>query len=269
MDLLNPPRLDKKNVRKSFNRAATSYNRVAILQEEVLSRVINRLEYIRLDPSVIVDLGCGTGKGILGLKKRYPRSRIVAFDLANQMLEQAKNEFGWRLRKRLVNGDIEKLPFKEGCFDLVFSSLALQWMNDLPAAFREVARVTRPGGLFMFTTFGPATLSELRDSWAGIDNKPHVHQFIDMHDVGDLLIRAGFSDPVIDSETIRLEYGDFKSVLHDLKGIGATNSEIGRGKGLTTPSTMRQLEKNYQAIGYSQERFVASYEVLYGHAWVQ
>ena len=141
MDLLNPPRLDKKAVIKFFNRAAKSYDNAAILQEEVLNRLLQRFEYMRHQPETIVDIGCGTGKGVRGLQKAFPGARVYASDIAYQMLLQARSSYRLLSKKRLVAADMERLPFNAAAFDLVFSSLALPWCNDLKLALQEIARV--------------------------------------------------------------------------------------------------------------------------------
>ena len=268
MDLLNPPRLDKDFIKKSFNRAAKNYGNSAILQDEVLTRLLQRFEYIRHLPADIIDIGCGTGHAIGGLQKKFSGSEIVSLDIAFSMLQQARKRYGLFRKKRLVNADMELMPFADNSFDLLFSSLALQWINDLRGTLGEMARIGRSGGLLMFTTFGPSTLSELRESWQTIDPGPHVHQFIDMHDIGDALMATGFSQPVVDSEIIRLEYGSFRQVLEDLKNIGASNADKGRSRGLMTPSKLSELEQVYRQKGYEQQKFIASYEVIYGHAWL-
>jgi malonyl-CoA O-methyltransferase len=127
LDLLNLPRLDKQAVKNSFNRAAKSYDNAAILQEELLSRLLERLQYVRHQPETILDVGCGTGKGVRGLQKAYPQARVCGADIAYQMLLQARSSFRLLSRKRLVTADMEQLPFAAQTFDLVFSSLALQW----------------------------------------------------------------------------------------------------------------------------------------------
>ena len=268
LDLLNPPRLDKVSVKKSFNRAAKSYNRAAILQEEVLNRLLERLQYIRLAPEQIIDIGCGTGKAVSGLRRQYPKASQVSMDLAWSMLQETRKQYGLFRKKPLVNADMERLPFADNSFDLIFSSLALQWANDLPATLRDFARIGRQQGLLLFATFGPLTLSELRDSWQAVDQKPHVHQFVDMHDVGDALMAAGFSQPVVDAEVIRLEYGKFRQVLDDLKNIGASNAEKNRSRGLMTPAKLKLLEASYRENGFENGKFIASYEVVYAHAWI-
>lgn len=268
LDLLNPPRLDKQSVKKFFNRAAKSYDHAAILQKEVLKRLIERLQYIRHQPETVIDIGCGTGKGVRGLQKAYPGARIVATDLAHEMLLQAGARYRLLSKKRLVTADMERLPFASSSFDLVFSSLALQWCNDLGATLQELARVSRPGALLMFASFGPSTLQELAASWQALDRHPHVHRFVDMHDVGDAMLAAGFTQPVVDAEIIRMEYSEFRALLDDLRDIGANNADVSRRRGLMTPSQLRRLEQSYREHGYVNGKYVASYEVVYGHAWI-
>jgi malonyl-CoA O-methyltransferase len=267
LDLLNPPRLDKQSVKKFFNRAAKSYDDAAILHEELLNRLLQRLQYIRHQPETIIDVGCGTGKAVRGLQKAYPRARICATDIAYEMLLQARSRFRLLSKKRLVSADMERLPFAGQTFDLVFSSLAMHWSNDLGATLREFARVSRPGALLMFSSFGPGTLQELDASWQALDAHPHVHRFVDMHDVGDAMLAAGFAQPVVDAETIRMEYRDFSSLLDDLRNTGASNADVSRRRGLMTPANLRRLEQSYREHGFDDNKFVASYEVVYGHAW--
>ena len=268
MDLLNPPRLDKASIRKFFDNAAKSYDDVAIFQEEVSKRLVERLAYMRHRPESVVDLGCGTGRALRGLQKAYPRARLYAVDLASRMLKQAGSQYRLWSKKRLVAADMERLPFASDSFDLVFSSLALPWCNDLNKVLAEMARVARPGGLLLFSSLGPGTLRELAESWQTLDRYPHVHRFIDMHDVGDAMMAAGFAQPVVDAELIRLEYRDFASLLADLKASGSSNADRQRRRGLTTPRQLSALEAAYREYGFEDGRFVASCEVVYGHAWV-
>lgn len=267
MNLLNPPRLDKAAVKKSFNRCAARYDDAAVLQQEVLSRLLQRLDYIKLEPQLILDLGCGTGQAIRPLGKRYRKARVLALDMAEAMLVESRKKYRLLDKKWLVNADMEHLPLKDQCVDMIFSSLALQWSNDLAQSFAEFKRVGRPGGLLMFTTFGVNTLSELRHSFAAIDDRPRVHQFMDMHDIGDMMLTAGLSQPVMDMEQITLQYQNFRDLLADLKSIGATNAEKGRQRGLMTAGKLKRLQQAYEAIAFKDGCFQASYEIVYGHAW--
>ncbi len=268
MDLLNLPRLDKSAIKKSFNRAAKGYNSAAILQKEVLNRLLQRLQYIRHQPTSLVDIGCGTGQAVAGLQKTYPRCKIISLDLAYSMLRETRQQYGLLRKKRLVNSDMETMPFADNSFDLLFSNLALQWVNDLGGTLHEFARIGRSGGLLMFATLGPGTLKELRESWFEIDRNPHVHLFIDMHDIGDAMMAAGFSQPVVDAETIRLEYQEFGQIFKDLKDTGASNADINRNRGLTTAARFKRLEQCYRQLGYDAGKFIVSYEIVYGHAWL-
>lgn len=267
MNLLNPPRLDKAAVKKSFNRGAPDYDRCAVLQAEVLKRLLERLEYIKVSPHWVVDLGCGTGQAIAALNKKYRKSRVVALDMADAMLQQARSQYGLFDRKLLLNADMEALPFRSQSIDLIFSSLALQWSNDLEGAFKEMQRVGKPGGLVLFSTLGVRTLHELRESWMQIDSSPRVHQFMDMHDIGDAMMAAGLQQPVVDQEDITLEYEDFSDLIRDLKGIGATNADRNRSRGLMTPAKLNRLQQAYQQTAFNQGKYRATYEVVYGHAW--
>ena len=201
------------------------------------------------------------------MQKTYPGARVYAVDIAEQMVRQARSNYRLLSKKRLVVADMENLPFAARSFDLVFSSLALPWCNDLKQTLNEIARIARPGALLLFASFGPATLRELGISWQAVDAFPHVHRFIDMHDVGDAMMAAGFAQPVVDAETIRMEYRDFDGVLDDLRRSGASNTDMARRPGLTTPEQLRAKEEGYREHGFVNERFVASYEIVYGHAW--
>ena len=219
MDLLNPPRLDKKAIRKYCNRAASSYDQAAVLYDEVQKRLLERLHYMRHQPQTIVDVGCGTGKAVRGLQRAYPRARVYGLDLAEAMLLRARSNFRLLSRKRLVAGDMERLPFAAQSFDLVFSSQALPWCNDLKQVLHEFVRVMRPGGLLLFASFGPATLRELALGWQAVDEYPHVHRFIDMHDVGDAMMAAGLAQPVVDKR--QRERGPWPSSWPDDSGANA------------------------------------------------
>ena len=263
--------IDKRAVRRSFDRAAPTYDAAAVLQHEVCKRSLERLDFIRHAPRCILDAGCGTGNAWQGLGARYPAARMLALDIAPGMLRQARAGLSWhrRLLRRgpqTVCGDLERLPLAGGSIDLVWSNLALQWVNELPRAFVEMRRVLAPGGLFLFTTFGPDTLKELRAAQADTDGHPHVSRFIDMHDIGDMLVEAGFADPVIDMETFTLTYDDARAVMRDLKAIGAHNAAENRPSTLSGKQWLAAVERNYENFR-REGKLPATFEVIYGHAW--
>ena len=260
------PRIDKRQLRASFGRAAAAYDGVAVLQREVGGRLLERLRLIRMVPAQALDLGCGTGYIAQMLLKQYRGARIVALDIAEGMVQQARRRSGWWRRPRFVCGDIERLPLADACADLLVSNLTLQWCNDLEGAFAEFLRVLRPGGALLFTTFGPDTLQELRASWAAADAHSHVNRFLDMHDVGDCLLRAGLADPVLDVERFTLTYPDLRGLLADLKTLGAHNVTSGRARGLTGRGRWRIVHDTYERFRTGNS-LPATYEVIYGHAW--
>lgn len=258
--------VDKRGVRSSFERAAAEYDRVAVLQREVGDRLLERLGVIKLTPQAVLDLGAGTGYITRSLMKLYRGARVVALDIASPMLVQARRQSGWWRRPGFVCGDIERLPFADHSVELILSNLALQWCNGLDAAFAEFKRVLKPGGALLFTSFGPDTLRELRASWAAVDSYNHVNSFLDMHDVGDALMRAGLAEPVMDVEQITLTYNEVNGLMQDLKTLGAHNVTAGRPRGLMGKGRWLQMCETYEQYRH-QGVLPATYEVIYGHAW--
>jgi malonyl-CoA O-methyltransferase len=216
------------------------------------------------------------------LTGRYPAARVIALDLALAMTRRARARRprpalgtvgGWRAflgggGKRLVAvcGDIEQLPLANACAGMIWSNLVLQWSNEPQRAFAEMHRVLAPGGLLMFSTFGPDTLKELRAAFRSVDRSTHVHRFIDLHDLGDALVACGFADPVMDMEMLTLTYADVRELMRDLKAIGAHNATLGRPATLTGKSLLATVARNYE-VARRDGRLPATFEVIYGHAW--
>ena len=258
--------LDRQQMRHAFDRAAASYDAAAELQCEIGDRLIERMDFISIKPRRILDLGAGTGKFTAALMKRYRSADVVALDIAPAMLAHARRRGGWLRKPQCVCADAERLPFAVDSFDFVFSNLMLQWCSDLEAAFTELRRVLAPGGLLMFTSLGPDTLMELRASWEAVDGYSHVNSFIDMHDVGDSLVNTRWAEPVMDSERITVTYRELRTLMQDLKQIGAHNVTLGRPGGLTGRQRMQRMAGAYEQ--YRMDGVLpASYEVVYGHAW--
>jgi len=271
-DLTRLQAINKQRARAAFNKAATTYDSAAVLQREVNRRLIERMEIVRMVPAMILDLGCGTGDSIQQLAVRYKKARIIAVDFATNMLLQARSKQSWTQRsiKRqqcYLCGDAESLPIADNSIDLLYSNLTVQWCVDIDKAFSEFRRVLKPGGLLMFSTLGPATLTELRQSWLAVDKQHHVHSFIDMHHLGDALLRATFSDPVMDVENFTLTYPDAYKLMRDLKALGVHNASLQRSPGLTGKSSLKTMTAAYEQFRHNGA-LPASYEVVYGHAWV-
>lgn len=259
--------IDKHRARRSFERAAASYDQAAVLQREVADRLLERFDYVRLDPRLVLDLGSGTGYAIDALNRRFRKARVIALDFAHGMLTRARRQGGWLRRPYCVCADAEGLPLADGAVDLIVSNLTLQWCNDLAGTFAECLRVLRPGGLLTFTTFGPDTLIELRSAWSAADGHSHVSPFQDMHDIGDALVRARFADPVVDAERLTVTYERTVDLMSDLKVLGAHNATAARPRGLTGRGRLAAVTEAYEAHR-RDGRLPASYEVIYGHAWV-
>lgn len=258
--------LENGAIRKSFDAAARTYDRAAVLQAEVRGRLLERLEIVKIEPEVIVDLGAGTGRASRALKSMFPKAHVIALDIAVGMLQEARHQQGLLRRFARVVADGRLLPLRSQSIDLVFSNLMVQWCDPPDAVFAEVQRILKPQGLFTFTTFGPDTLKELRAAWAAVDEHTHVNRFMDMHDVGDALMRAHFAEPVLDVEPFTLTYSDARDLMRELKAIGAHNVTRGRRTGLTGRRALEKMLATYE--GFRQDgKLPATYEVVYGHAW--
>ncbi len=257
--------LDSAWVRRSFDRASTTYDAAAVLQREVRGHLLERLDLTRLAPGHILDAGAGTGHASRALKRRYPKALVLAVDSALGMLRAAASQQPWFRPFARVCADAERLPLRDGSVDLVFSNFLLPW-TDPDAVFAEFRRVLSPRGLLSFTSLGPDTLRELRTAWGEVDSHTHVIQFIDMHDLGDALVRAGFAAPVLDVERYTLSYTDVRGLADDLKAMGARNAAAGRLKGLTGPRKFAAMQAAYE-VHRRDGRLPATYEVVFGQAW--
>ncbi|MDE2070548.1 MAG: malonyl-ACP O-methyltransferase BioC [Gammaproteobacteria bacterium] len=258
--------LDRQQLRAAFERAARGYDAAAALQQEVARRLLERLELIAIRPARVLDLGCGTGRNLPELHRRYPRARLVAADFAFNMLLAARRRLGFWRRVPLVGADALHLPFAAGSFDFIYCNLVLQWCDDLDRTLVELRRTLAPHALLLFSSFGPDTLKELRAAWREVDGFNHVNRFIDMHDVGDALIRAGFVEPVMDVENLTLTYANVPALAQDLKAIGAHNVTAGRPRGLGGRRRAANLAAAYERFR-RDGRLPATYEVVYGTAW--
>ncbi|HKE94687.1 MAG TPA: malonyl-ACP O-methyltransferase BioC [Povalibacter sp.] len=258
--------LDTRRVRAAFDAAAATFDSAAAVHTEIRARLLERLDLVRIDPAVVVDLGAGTGHATRALQGRYSRAQVIALDVSPAMLHQARRQQRLLRRFQRVAGDAQRLPLRDGSADLVFSNLMLQWCDNPDDVFRETRRVLRTGGLLTFTSLGPDSLRELRAAWTTIDTRTHVHRFIDMHDLGDALLRAGFAEPVMDTERLTVTYAGLDPLLAELRRSGSTNLALGRRRGLTGAAAGKRFRQAYEAAR-GESAWSLTLEVIYGHAW--
>lgn len=262
------PTLDKERVRATFNKAASRYENFDFLQREVANRLLQRLDANTNDAKMILELGCGTGRIIPSLQKKFVKGRLVCLDLAELMLMMAKkaNSSIFKKKKYFICADAENLPFKHSSIDVIYSNLSIQWCPDPLQVFSSVNSIlNKSGGLFAFSTLGPDTLRELRESFEGYSSFSHTSQFLDMHQIGDYLANVGMQDVVIERETLTVNYEEPLKLMKDLKGLGATNASSARNKNLTGPDTIRKVIASYNKKKVDG-KIPATYEVIYGRA---
>ena len=268
-------RLDRKAVRRAFDRAAEKGGDSRILSREIERRMAERLDYVRLAPNDILDAGCGGVPGERMVSRRYPAARLTGVDASLAALLAARGRVSFLQRAmqalgtgrdRIICGDMEALPLADASIDLVWSNLALAWVQDAGRAFHEFHRVLRDGGLLMFSTYGPDTLFELRRAFASVGGRSHVHDFTDMHDLGDLLLASGFAEPVMDMEKIVFTYSDVEPMVRDLRQLGQINARSDRRRGLMSRSRWEAMRTAY-ARREQDGRIEATVEIVYGHAW--
>ncbi len=262
--------VNRRKLRRTFNRAAREFDRAAALHREIAGRMIERLSIIRLPAKTILDAGSGTGYASKLLRQRFADCFVIELDHSAMMLRQRANRrrnfwqwAGWS--RSPVCADFQRMPLAPSSVDLMWSNLALHWAEDIAVSFAEAHRVLRPGGLLMFSMFGPDTLEELKD--ASADNGFRVNAFVDMHDIGDVLVQAGYADPVMDMEYLTLTYASVAAILHDLKAQASSCTREPGHKGLTGRNVYESVVARYEKFRRQDGSLPATFEIIYGHAW--
>ena len=276
---MEPPAIDAAAARRARNRAAKRGAGMSKLADEIAARMDARLDYVKHDPRRILDVGSGSAAIAEKLRRRYPKSEFIALDSAIEKLRGSQPLRGTAARAlaaigigaspvpRALAAESGLLPLADASIDLVWSNLALHRSHDPLPVLREMHRVLAIGGLLMFSTFGPDTLKELRAAFAMADpGLLHVHGFVDMHDLGDMLVQTGFAAPVMDMETMTVTYGDFPALARDLKSSGDTNALAARRRGLGGRAWWARVGAAYEAWR-NQDRLPATFEIVHGHAW--
>jgi malonyl-CoA O-methyltransferase len=256
--------LDPRQVRRGFARAAGRFDGADFIQTQVRERLLERLQWVRLEPQVIVDLGAGTGRAAAGLATRFPGARIIAADLVPEMLAVARRR---PQAPAAVCADAGQLPFADQSVDLVFSSLVLHWCPALDAVFAEVRRILRQPGLFTFATLGPASFGELRTAWSAADGAPRVMTFPEMRALAAGLGSAGLVEAVVDSDRLTIRYRELHQLLDDLRATGTSNASASRPRGLTGRRAWERMRERYESMREESGALPATLEIICGQAW--
>lgn len=255
--------LDQQQLRYAQGKAAGTYDEKDFFCAEIRARLLERLALISLKPASILELGSGTGTAAAQLQSTYPDAQLIQLDWSMPMLSVATTNSG-----SLLCADSHRLPLADASVDMVFSNMMLPGCADPEQVFSEARRVLRAPGVFLFSTLGPDTMKELRRAWAQVDKYAHVHVFIDMHNVGDALVQAGFREPVMDVEMLTVTYADITALVSDLRGIAATNFSQRRSRGLTTPWRWKKMLAALEKSRNPDGRLPTSLEIICGQGWI-
>ncbi len=261
-----PYLLNFRHMQRRFDRAAAGFDGADFVHRETRNGLMDRLSPMMVDAKTILDIGGATGSACRPLRKRFNRSHVFILDASHEMLRAAEKKQSWFSRVSFLQSNAMAMPLQTGSIDLAFSNLLLPWIDNFHGLFAEVGRVLRKGGLFIFSTLGPDSLSELRNAWSSVDTGQHVNAFADMHNVGDGLLRSGLRDPVLDTDFLNVSYLDTDSLFRDLTVLGARNCLAGRAKTLTGKQRYHDMEERLRSHfenGLLQLRL----ELVYGHAW--
>lgn len=250
-------------IQAAFDRIATVYDGHAALEQEVGRRLLSRTVFNQLEPGRILDLGCGTGDCSTALKNSFRKANVMGLDFSTAMLEQSRRKPKLMRPVRFVCGDMSRLPLADQSMDMVFSNLANYWSADPPGLYAEVRRVLRKDGMFLFSTLGPGTFSQLREVWAAVDEAVEVPWFADILEVGDALAAAGFAEPAMDAERITLEYPGVESMMEELDSTGAGLLVKG---GDAWRTWLVELAEAWKPL-MSGDKFPLTFEIVYGAAF--
>ena len=270
---LYDPAMDSPNdnlrvddVRRRFDRAASTFDDSDFVHELTRAGLLARIEPMSLQARMVIDLGAATGSATGALRKRFRGARIVALDLSAAMLRKARGKQSWFSRGPTIQADAAAIPLADDSVDAVFANLLLPWLADPPRAFSEINRVLRDDGLFAFSTLGPDSLLDLRHAWQSVDTDEHVNRFVDIHNIGDALVRSGLRDPVLDVDRLSVTYESPAALFRDLTAVGARNSLAGRRRALTGKRRFDAMTRALFPAGAGKP-LALDLEIVYGHCW--
>ena len=259
--------LNTLHIRRRFDRAASAFDEHDFVHRHTADGLFDRLQPLVVDAGVVIDLGCATGGATAALRKRFRGATIIGVDSSAAMLARYRRRGSILARSRAVQADAAALPFADDSVDVVFANLLLPWADDPAAICREVARVLREDGLFAFSTLGPDSFAELADAWASVDPaEDHVHRFVDMHDIGDALVRSGLRDPVLDVDRLEITYQSATDLFRDLTATGSRNCLEERRRALLPRQIFDAMRARLES-GNGGSGIRLELELVYGHCW--
>jgi malonyl-CoA O-methyltransferase len=253
----------QRDVRAIFDQVAGRYDQHAALEREVGSRLFERLSFRRREPARIVDLGSGTGHGTKALKRQFRKAEVIAVDASLEMCRRVRRQSGFLHPVRPVCADLSALPVANRSVDLLFSNLAIQWCENIRATLAGFRRVLSPGGLLLFSSLGPDSMKEMKVAAGTAGNPLLARQFTDMHNLGDALVEAGFSEPVMDSEFITTEYPDLQALVTEMALTGAGTHIADWAARISAGKVLADAYAPFVRNG----RYPVTWEIVYGAAF--
>ena len=255
---------DKDKARLSFDRAAHRYDQSARLQQQVAQHLIDLVSDNQPISTKTLDIGCGTGQVTEAMCRLYPKGEVVGLDFSKRMLEQTRTRLHQHdFTADLVCADAEQLPFQESSFDLIVSSLMLQWSNDLVSTLKSCRNVLRPDGKMIFNTFTEGTLVEVKQSWQQVDQSEHTSNFLTMQDLESTLESVGFSQVEVLYDTITMTYPSVRAMIMEMKQIGASNAHKKRERGLTGKQRFGAFEQAFERYRLASGQYPCTWKLAY------
>ncbi|MFG6465519.1 biotin synthase [Roseateles sp. BYS87W] len=258
--------LDEPAVNRQVRRLAAA-SAAPWLHAEVASRMAERLAYIKLAPKRVLDTTPALGSSLQVLREAYPTAEMLWHEAHPALEARAAAELAgpwWRKWWGSAARHVERLPAVPPV-DLVWSNMALHAHADLPGLLSQWQGSLAVGGFVMFSCLGPDTFIELRALWSRLGWGLPAPMWWDMHDIGDLALKAGFTDPVMDQQRLRLTWGSPEQLLADLRALGG-NLSPQRRSGLLGRRWHRQLLGELESLRDSDGRLALTLELVFGHA---
>jgi malonyl-CoA O-methyltransferase len=258
--------LNSKHIRRRFERSASGFDKADFVHAATRDGLLARIEPLLIQAKTVVDLGTATGTANRLLNKRFPKARVIAIDIAHNMLQKARKRKSWLAKTSFAQADATALPFANESIDVIFCNQLLPWFENPDPVFSEVARVLTKGGVFAFATLGPDSLQEISRAWRQVDDQAHVSRFPDMHDLGDGLVNAGLVDPVLDVDRLSITYKNTEALFRDLTASGARNALRQRHPALTGKQRFKAMTSALEETAVNGD-IVLDMELVFGHCW--